>query len=208
MILENIHVIIVCVNYCDFLKYSYTNNIKFFKKENYHIVTDKTDLETIELCEKQSISYRFFDFFNNSKINKSGAINMMQKELHQKFPNDWILLLDADILLPDKFDTYFLEKCDDKQALYSLKRKEYQTKEDFESKKNLKNYGGITFMGYMQLYYDKSKYYKTHSNDCGMCDTIFRDYFYSFLKLLDEDDYVIHLGYEILNCQGRITEKW
>lgn len=208
MVLNNIQVVIVCVNYSDFLKYTYPHNIKFFDKENYHIITDKKDNDTVEICKSFNQKFRFFDFFSNAEINKSGAIYMMQKELHEKYPNDWILLLDADIMLPDSFEELFNEKCKNKEALYSFKRKNYETKKDFELKQNLKNYTGITFMGYMQLYFNKNIYYSNYSKDCSTCDAFFRDKFFDTLTLIDENEYVTHLGPDNINVKGRVSEKW
>lgn len=208
MVLSNIHVIITCVNYCDFLKYTYPHNIRFFEKKNYYIITDSSDKETIEFCIENNQPYRFFNFFENAKINKSGAIHIMQKELHSKYPNDWILLLDADILLPEKFETLFLKNCLNKEALYSFKRKNYETKVDYELKQNLKDYLGVTFMGYMQLYFNKEHYYATYSKDCSTCDLFFRDKYYDHLTLIDENEFVIHLGKDAINVEGRISDKW
>lgn len=209
MVLQNIQIITICVNYTDFFKYTYKHNIQFFNPENYHIITDESDIETINFCKDNNhTSVEYFDFFNKSHFNKSGAIYSAQQKLHKEFPNDWILLLDADILLPNNFETYFINKCNNKEAMYSMKRKDYEHKEDFELNQNLKDYGGITFMGYMQLYFDKTKFYDSYSNDCCTGDTFFRDKFYSTLTLLDDNDYVIHLGPERINSRGRKSEKW
>lgn len=208
MVLKNVHVIIICVNYTDFLTFTYPHNIKFFEKDNFHIITDKSDTDTISFCDSNKQHYRTFEFFKDAEINKAGAIHMMQKELHEKYPDDWILLLDADIILPEKFETYFLDNCNNNEALYSFKRKDYQNKDDYINKVNLKDYGGVTFMGYMQLYFNKNKYYHSYSKDCSNADTFFRDAFFDTLTLLDNDDYVIHLGIEAVNCKGRVSEKW
>jgi hypothetical protein len=209
MVLNNIHVIIVCVNYCDFLKYTYKNNIKFFNKNNYYIITDRSDDETINYCKFQDHDQiRYFDFFKNAEINKSGAIYMMQKELHEKYQNDWILLLDADIMLPPNFDELFIKNCTNKDALYSFKRKNYLTKKDFELQQNLKDFTGINFVGFMQLYFDKTKYYAEYSKDCSTCDIFFRDKFYHTLTFIDENVYVIHLGVDCVNVKGRKSERW
>ena len=105
MLLENIQVVVICVNYSDFLRITYQQNIRFFNRNNYYIITSKDDQETVDLCIELNIRYETYDDFyiNSSKLNKSGAINKIQKRLHNDFPNDWILLLDADIILPNNF---------------------------------------------------------------------------------------------------------
>lgn len=210
MSLKNIQVIVICVDYSDFLRITYENNIRFFDKNNYHIITCERDKKTIDLCNELDIKYELYnDFYlNSSKFNKSGAIHNIQKRLHKNFPDDWILLLDADIILPDNFKDLFLSKCDNISCLYSLKRKDYEEKDDFLNSKNLIDYTGINFMGFMQLYYNKTKFYPNFSTDCGICDAIFRDYFFDYLVLLDEDSYVVHLGKKDINNRGRVTEYW
>ena len=210
MVLENIQVIVVCVNYFDFLNITYQKNIRFFKPDNYHIITTSGDEKTIELCKQLNITYHLYDEFyiNSSKFNKSGAIKWMQKKLYKEYPEDWILLLDGDIILPDHFDELFIKKCTNKKAMYSFKRKDYEEKEHYLNSTNLIDYCGINFMGFMQLYHDKTKFYPDFSKDCSTCDMIFRDYFFDYLILMDDDLYVIHLGKNEVNNKGRITEYW
>jgi hypothetical protein len=210
MVIKNVQVIVICVNYSDFLSITYRKNINFFERENYHVITTKEDSDTINLCEELKINYTFYNYFykNSSFFNKSGAINNMQIKLHDKYPDDWILLLDADIILPNNFEEMYNSNCKDKTALYSLERKDYEHQEDYKNLKNEVEYCGINFMGFMQLYFDKSKYYPKFSIDCCTCDAIFRDYFYNTLTLLDKNSYLIHIGKNHVNNRGRITEKW
>ena len=210
MLLENIQVVVICVNYSDFLRITYQQNIRFFNRNNYYIITAKDDQETVDLCIELNIRYETYDDFyiNSSKLNKSGAINKIQKRLHNDFPKDWILLLDADIILPNNFDELFLSRCINNKCLYSFKRKDYEEQNDFLNSKNLVDYTGINFMGFMQLYHNKTKFYPEFSNDCGICDAIFRDYFFDYLVLIDDDSYVVHLGKKDINNRGRITEYW
>lgn len=210
MVIKNVQVIVICVNYSDYLSISYKENIKHFKSENYHIVTSDEDKETINLCDKLNINYTLYSKFyiNSSYLNKSGAVNFMQTKLHEKYPDDWILLLDADIILPNNFEEIYNLNCKDKTALYSLKRKDYEEEEDYKERKNEVEYCGINFMGFMQMYYDKTKYYPKFSIDCCTCDAIFRDYFFNTLTLLDENSFLMHLGKNQVNNRGRITKKW
>ena len=211
--IQNIQVIVVCLNYSDFLKITYEKNIRFFNPINYHVVIDEiNDFETLKLCKELGITYHQFNDFNlnGSKFNKSGAINMVQQKLHELFPEDWILLLDADIILPDNFEILFNKRCVNKDALYSLKRYDYENEDDYynNSKELLVKYTGIDFMGFMQLYHRKKNLYDVFSKDGSNCDTMFRDKFYSTLTYLDDDEIVIHLGTCNDNCFGRVTKLW
>ena len=211
--IKNVHVIVVCLNYSDFLKITYKKNIRFFNPENYHVVIDElNDSETLKLCKELGITYHHFNDFhlNGSKFNKSGAIHMVQKKLHENFPYDWILLLDADIILPDNFEILFNEKCINKDAMYSLKRYDYENEEDYynNSKDSLVKYTGIDFMGFMQMYHRKKDLYDVFSKDGSNCDTMFRDKFFSTLTYLDENEILIHLGKCNDNCFGRVTKLW
>jgi len=211
--IQNVHLIVVCLNYSDFLKITYKKNIRFFNPENYHVVIDEiNDFETLKLCKELGITYHHFNDFhlNGSKFNKSGAIHMVQKKLHENFPDDWILLLDADIILPDNFEILFNEKCINKDAMYSLKRYDYENEDDYynNSKDSLVKYSGIDFMGFMQMYHRKKDLYDEFSKDGSNCDTMFRDKFFSTLTYLDENEILIHLGKCNDNCFGRVTKLW
>ena len=210
--IENVHVIVVCLNYSDFLKITYRKNIRFFNPKNYHVVIDVKDEETVKLCKELNITHHHFGDFhaNGSKFNKSGAINMVQRELHDSFPDDWILLLDGDIILPDNFEKIFNENCKNKDALYSLKRYDYENEDDYynDKKDALVKYTGIDFMGFMQMYNRKKDLYDAFSKDGSNCDTMFRDKFFSSLTYLDENEILIHLGKCNDNCFGRITKLW
>lgn len=208
--IENIHAVVICINYSDFLRITYQKNIRFLNKSKYHIITSSEDKETIDLCSEIGAKCEIYEDFyiKDAKLNKSGAINSIQKRLHVEFPDDWILLLDADIILPDNFDALFTTKCTNTINLYSLKRKDYEEEEDYKESKNLVDYTGINFMGFMQLYHNKTKFYPNFSNDCGICDAIFRDYFYDYLVLIDNDAYVVHLGKKDINNRGRVTKYW
>lgn len=209
MPLDNVHVVIVCVNYSDFLKITYPYNKHYFCKDKFIVITSPEDNETISYCQKQGIRYRIYnDFYKNaSKFNKSGAIMSTQYFIHELFYNDWVLLMDADVILPFDFDKMFERKELDKNTLYSLKRMDYATKEDWQLKKNLKPYAGPPFMGYMQLYHNKHMFYHANSHSAVGCDHIFAMRF-SKKEFLDKNAYVTHLGVDTVNHEGRKSIRW
>lgn len=206
--ITNIVVIVVAVNYADKLKYTLANNVPFFRK--YIVITSPEDIETQQLCKQYNNVVTCYISSNvykdGAKFNKSGLIHDVQSQVHVQQPNDWILLLDADIMLPSNFDTLMENQWLDTTALYSLKRKDYDTYDDFINTRNAKDYV-INFMGFMQLYFDKSKLYAPISASCRESDWDFCNSFHTH-RFLDENAYVTHLGRDNENHFGRVSEKW
>lgn len=103
MILE---AVIVCYNYSDFLKYTLPENIQHF--DDVVVMTHHDDKETQKLCEKLSVEHVKTDCFHDegNKFNKGKAINLGLGHLQKR---DWLLHLDADILLPHRY-RFMLEK--------------------------------------------------------------------------------------------------
>ena len=209
MIIENVIPILVCINYSDLLALTLQQNRGMFK--HFYVVTEKSDTNTIKLCEKYQVNVHLTNITHkdNAYFNKSGMIHEVQKVIHAKFPTSWVLILDADIYLPDNFLSICSEKKLkhlDHDALYSLKRIDFHTYEDFEKKENGKEYIA-QFMGYFQMYYDKTKYYAPHSSTCGKCDYIFSTEFRK-KYYLNETFQIYHLGEDGKNWEGRVTPVW
>ncbi len=100
----DIHAITVCVNYSHLFKYTIEANRHFFKR--WIIVTHETDSDTIELCKEHNLEYIFSKSLYNRTFFKSGAINEAIDYLGDV---DWILHIDADIVLPQNFPNVFKE---------------------------------------------------------------------------------------------------
>lgn len=101
--IKNIVPIITCVNMSDFLSTSLKYNRSFF--EEYYILTSTDDVETKKVCQKYDakfIEYPYF-FCENSKFNKSGGLFFAQKFVHRYYEDNWVLLMDADIVLKRDF---------------------------------------------------------------------------------------------------------
>jgi hypothetical protein len=175
------------------------------------IVTEETDADTIRIAE----AHDCFLIITNLKhafgaqFNKSAMIVSAQKYLHEKYPEAWMCMLDADIVLPSMFqDTDYTTL--DKSSMYGLRRYDFETKEDWLQGKNCKEYplfDASNIYGYFQLYYDKSKFYPETSNDCRDCDTIFQSLF-ATKRELNTEYAVAHLGFPAINWNGRVTERW
>jgi hypothetical protein len=97
--------ITICVNYDDIFKYMVQQNLKFFKK--WYIVTKIEDTATIKLITElnnTSIEILYYnDFYTGSKFNFGGARKFAQEYIDKNYTNTNILILDADIYLPDDF---------------------------------------------------------------------------------------------------------
>ena len=100
----DIHAITVCVNYSHLLKYTIIANRHFFKR--WIIVTHETDLDTIKLCKKHNLEYIFSKSLYNRTFFKGGAIN---EAIDYLGGVDWILHIDADVVLPQNFPDVFKE---------------------------------------------------------------------------------------------------
>lgn len=201
----------VCVNYHDYLDCALEKNRRLFRE--YHIMTTLQDIETQAVCAKHDVTVHFYDYLNvnNAKFNKSGMINTLQQTLHAAHPEKWMLTLDADIVLPDTFCELFeaLEPTLQKHALYSLPRLDFHKYDDYVGCVNGVKYGGMNFMGFFQLYHDKTKYYDHFSSSCRTCDFKFYRSFREHILLDKTEEYhVHHLGVDTKNHFGRKTPPW
>lgn len=157
--------------------------------------------ETVEPDER--VTVLMVDMFGGgSLLNKAGAIRAAQEIVHETFPDDWILILDADIVVPE---TIFLAlpRPLDRDALYGAKRIDYVTPDALASGT------GVVYpvdnAGYFQMYFDKTKKYPSYSKNASECDMKFLA---SFRKCVTITTPVKHLGYCSKNWNGRVTERW
>ena len=97
--------ITICVNYDDILKNMLEQNSKFF--DVWYIVTSAQDKNTQQLIIKASLKnvrmLLFDGFYKGAKFNKGGAICFAQTYIEKNHTNPVILILDADIYLPNDF---------------------------------------------------------------------------------------------------------
>lgn len=95
-----IEAVIVCVNYSDFLEQTLPDNIQ--QLDDIVVVTTPEDKKTQALCAKYSVECVKTTAFteHGDDFNKGRGINLGLSHLRKK---DWLLHLDADILLPDDF---------------------------------------------------------------------------------------------------------
>jgi hypothetical protein len=190
-------VITACVGYWDVLRQSFPYTAKF--ASTVYIVTALEEKIPWDL-PANVVVYRTDAFYRHgAAFNKAAAIREIQDIVHPKHPDDWVLLLDADILAPA--DICF-GVCD-KHCIYGVTRLDYETPEDF-ARGDAVSYSHPG-AGYFQLYFDKTKRYPESSYDCSECDITF---YKSFPKAHLVGGAVSHIGPHTVNWKGRVSPLW
>ena len=209
--LSKIDVIIVSVDYNDFLPITLENNTKIF--ENITVVTSINDTECQKICERFNVNCVVTErmYENGAVFNKGKAINEGIKSLLN--PN-WILLLDADIIVPESFHESFKNNYTNINSLYVCNRvmfKEYQSYLNWKSGTGLKGQvSRLNGIGYFQLFNINSNclqriIYPENSNNAAGSDISFRN---RFTEKVDLEIESIHLGISYQNWNGRKTPEF
>jgi len=109
----------ICVDHADILRIVIPQNRHLF--DNWIIVTASHDKETQDLCKYYKINFIITDVFydNGDVFNKAKGINEGLKKLKR---TDWVLHLDADIILPANFRQICKEDQLQKDAIYGIDR--------------------------------------------------------------------------------------
>ena len=212
--MKKIVALTISVHYSDKLPYI-IHNLQHLDK--WYFVIDRKDAATVNFLQEQQqqnpkIHLLFFDsFFSGfSSFNKSGAVRFGQEFVHQRHPDEWILLLDSDIVLPKKFSSV-MEKVElDPALLYGCRRYDYRCAY------HLKIGFGVPythlksqhFVGYFQLYFRKDAWYHPKSENCSECDVVFLETYFPRKKRGLLPLKVKHLGYASVNGNGRKEALW
>lgn len=109
----------VCVDYSDFLAHTLPLNRQHF--DHWIIVTSKGDFETQRLCKHYNVECLTTDKFyeEGSTFNKAKGINQALEYFSKR---DWMIHIDADIVLPPNFRT-MVEKMElEKDKIYGVDR--------------------------------------------------------------------------------------
>ena len=206
---KKIDVIITSVNYNDFLILSLENNTKHF--ENITVVTSNDDKICQDICESFGVKCITTDVFyeDGFKFNKGKAINVgIESIINPEF----ILLLDADIIVTNKIELNDLET----DTLYTSGRWicynhfQYEKWEKDEILvNNLPKYEKDNGYGFFQLFnFNNSlnvKWYPSKLENSSHPDLKFSSYFPK-KQTIDVD--IIHLGDVKKNWNGRTSEKF
>lgn len=111
--------ITVCVNYSDFLAEVIPFNRSHF--DRWLIVTTPEDIATRDLCRNQSLEcITTRDFYrNNAKFDKAKGVDKGMQCLSHA---DWVLHIDADMILPSHFRESLEDADLDKNCIYGADR--------------------------------------------------------------------------------------
>jgi len=203
----NIIGITICVNFDDIFAHTIDQNANMLKE--WFVVTDPSDSATLALINEKNhpnIKVLLYDKFTvNAKFNKGGAVRFAQEHVHGLYEGANVLLLDADVVLPDSLREK-LPSTVEPDTMYGVtQRLDYDTLEDFLSRKNgnVCYYGGA-LVGFFQLYRGTNKYLYKDSDSCCTCDNDFRD---SFPNKVFIHESIHHLGLSGVNWEGRDYTK-
>ncbi len=205
--------LVICVNYSQFFSQTYSNNLVFF--DQLYVVTSSQDTATQQLCKsnkkiKLLITDSFFE--EDAPFNKSKGINFALKQILNVETSAWILIHDADILIPESFKNLNIEQLD-KENIYSMFRKiEYRennkTKTDITTNLTSSVQGFV--IGYFQLFHTYSSYFKDFYDEsfktASGSDIIFASQ-WPTIRNVFLNDTVIHIGQPGVNWFGITDNK-
>ena len=202
-----------CVNYSDFLLLALHKNKKHF--DNWVVVTTPEDDKTQALCKKYEVTCACTNAFSNNNVsfNKGAALNFGYEQLTKQ---DWILLIDADTILPSNTRQIVELQAKDESKLYGAPRlccdrpgrvhRRVYNKQDGQASKDGKK-GSI--WGYFQLFHHSSKTSPfVNSPHAGVVDRRFAKLYKERGRQQQLDLEVLHVGPTRLNWEGRITPKF
>lgn len=115
---KKIEAVTVCVDYADFIAWSAMCNHSIF--DRWVVVTSKEDKKVKQICDHYSLVCVQSDEIRSSgTIDKWKAVNIGLDNLKY---NDWVMFLDADIILPPFTRRVLNELVLDKGAIYGIDR--------------------------------------------------------------------------------------
>lgn len=206
-------VITTCVGYDDYLRHTLPHTLRFARE--VFLVTEAGDPAAeaagdlddpraagAEADPRAAVTVLITDAFrrDSASFNKSAALREAQDIAHAKYPDAWILLLDADIVV----DPEIGHGVDDVTALYGITRLDYATPEAWARGDGAPYH--TPGAGYFQLYHASSgRVYPSSSPDASECDMAF---YRSFSRHVLLGGAVAHLGTHTVNWQGRVSPPW
>lgn len=213
--------VLVCQNYDDYLAITLPLNKVHFDK--MIVVTSKDDVKTQKVCKDNGFStwptaFTPYEYVISEKFQLNGPFNMGAAtndgfdKLERK---DWILRLDADIVLPENFRELLESKQLDKEAMYVASRAMCKDFEDWEklldTGKGVHIESTLLGSGYFQLFHVSSEaldnrwpYYSNSFPTAADVDWDFKQRWPEKSKI-DLGVPVIHLGVSNVNWSGRRT---
>jgi hypothetical protein len=226
----SLHIVTVCVNYDDFLAATLPNMLAF--ADYVTVVTSMDDEATQMLVRKLGTGmFRTDAWYNDgAPFNKGAGLNRALEFIN---PNDWLLLLDADIMLPKmKLDTSKL----DKRKLYGARRYGFESKAQWDNidRRDPNNWNVLPPMalpkvirgklwgvyktanpigaqGYFQLWHWPSHPHrlKEHRTAAKYDIRLAMKWPDNMRELLPVPNFgVAHLGQRKVNWEGRTSKRW
>lgn len=196
---SKIDVIIVSVDYNDFLEITLEKNKMLFK--NITVVTSLSDDRCVEICERNGAKVIKTDcmYSEGASFNKGKAINKGISSIENP---DIILILDADIIVNDIPELEFEEG-----TIYYRDRimiPDYASLTSGSLDFPIESLGPV---GYFQLFKfsARNNRYPENYTDAAWSDVKFASKFKSKKKI---DSPVIHLGKDRVNWNGRVSENF
>lgn len=152
----------VSVNYSDVLLKILSNKISV---DNWIVITHESDTKTLGVIKQNRLNYFLSnEFFKRGKPFRKGAA--IDEALRNEAPDDWIMTLDSDILLPPNFADVCVDVVTDKDTLYGADRFEESGVKINETDKLGNSVHGI--FGYLQIWH--SSKFRRYPRDSGTCE--------------------------------------
>jgi hypothetical protein len=146
---------------------------------------------------------------DGATINKSQQIREAQERVYRERPGDWVLIVDADIVLPSDARAIIEESVEDFDSLYGCVRRNFDTPSDYKAGRVSSLFGPV-HCGYFQLYqptHSRYPLYDRWSSTCEYGDDKFKRLWPDKLrKLLPMT--VDHLGPVNVNWSNRVSPQW
>lgn len=202
--------ITICLDYADLLRVTLARNMRHLSE--MWVVTHPRDRETIELAESiPNVRVHQTEAFyrNGAAFNKGLA---MEEGFEAMGRHGWLVVLDADILLPHTLPLPALNI----QKLYSPRRRILKDVAEWEPNLNwsrLPLNRDVEFAGYFHMFYadcvalhGKRPWYGVDWSHAGGCDFYFQNHWASQKKVRMHFD-VLHLGPVDTNWCGRVSPR-
>lgn len=222
-----IEAVTVCVNYSDFLAHSLLLNRNIF--DHYVVVTTQEDTKTQKLCRHFNIHCITTDTFysDGQKFNKGNGINAGLSKLKR---DEWVVHLDADIVLPPQTRSILKNAELDPTAIYGIDRTmcpsflawmEFLSDPDIQHEWNSycnpgrfplgtrivkPSTDGYIPIGFFQLFHGSAGHiwYPDHSDNAGETDLVFALKWPRSRRRLLPELLAIHLD----SVKGNFGKNW
>jgi len=223
----------VCFNFDDFLDLSLSFNKPWLN--DHVVITFADDKKVMEVCNKHKIKFLTTEG-SNYNFNKGKMINIGLKYLYSKSDkNDWILIIDSDILVPKLLMKDIQTLSLDTSTIYGIRRRFISQKpknwEDFlkaineSDEKYMTTIAGnveiekvyvqndFGILGFFQLFNNQC-FYPENFSGAAESDMEFNKLFSKRIFLqatfqnISQSFEIYHLGLTGTNWKGRRDERW